>query len=86
MGERNREGRRETGAGEERKRKLLFCALITNVVESAAGSVGEHLLCMRKQAVCPRSYPQAPAGTRGKEPGRRGLARVWSLFGPEATR
>lgn len=81
MGERNREGRRETGAGEERKRKLSFCALITNVVESAAGSVGKHLLCMRKQAAALRKLSPGSCGSwrdgaRKVSAGQR-LETVW---------
>lgn len=74
---RRREERDRSGGGG--KRKLWFCALITNVVESAAGSAGKHLLCMRKQAVCSRSSPGSCGSWREgarKERAARGLETV----------
>lgn len=41
-------GRKRPEAGEERRRKLLFCEQITNVVEGSAGSVGKHFAVHEK--------------------------------------
>lgn len=73
MGWRETEGREERDRrGEERRRKLLFRAQITNVVEGSVGSVGKHLLCMRKQAGSKAAVLSScsPAGVKGP---RRGL-------------
>lgn len=45
--EREKEGKRQE-AGEERRRKLLFCEQITNVVEGSAGSAGKRFAVHEK--------------------------------------